>query len=27
VKNIYITLQQIYSGQHLPNFIRISRVL
>jgi len=27
VRNVYINLQQIYSGNYLPNFIRIARVL
>jgi len=27
VENAYILLQQIYSGNGIPNFIRITRVL
>jgi len=27
VENVYIILQQIYSGNYVPNFIRIAQVL
>jgi len=27
VENVYMILQQIYSGNHKPNFIKIAQVL
>jgi len=27
VENVYVTVSQIYSGQYIPNFIRIGQVL